>query len=380
MGSKQLSASSHSLRSTCHVIGKRTCECASASVSRWRLLLSSHEPSSKPDNLYLPRVCHVHCASLSSEAILQLVCCWLLGVCIAMSLSWLAVCSRAAITTSAKIAHPPRTIAIIYQRQASVVARWLPSSCAATTSRSNRLGWTSCRQASKQPRAAVPLGSLLPSDDENDSNDVEVGVLENQQASTSKAAVAESEQSPLRSIDMSSTVHRGTAYEQLCIETFHGIGMQLSRSGGAGDNGIDFHGSWTSSNAAASDTIGIIGQCKKERAAVGPVYVREFEGTIHRAQRRQASDTTTRGASRPLLGIYVAYAGFTPSAHTLAYQSPFPMVLCEIDDDGDIVHMKPNTAARRLMPSNLVIGVSHKAHVVGGKPSLKKVVAVVWRT
>ena len=93
-----------------------------------------------------------------------------------------------------------------------------------------------------------------------------------------------------------SAVARGTAYEFACMTTLHGwLGMQLYRTGGAGDRGIDLSGWWEPHTfgpvhsirpdiiSKPSPRIRILVQCKAESRQVGPNVVRELEGTMIRA-------------------------------------------------------------------------------------------------
>ncbi|KAJ2244338.1 hypothetical protein GGI13_006259 [Coemansia sp. RSA 455] len=113
-----------------------------------------------------------------------------------------------------------------------------------------------------------------------------------------------------------STVESGTAYENHTISIFNRLGASLERTGGAGDNGVDFRGPWT---LPEQQRFYLVGQCKYyERKKIGPSVIREWEGVMS----RQELDT---------LGVVAASSGFTSSCIQAALSSIYPIALVTID-------------------------------------------------
>ncbi|WFD32874.1 hypothetical protein MSPP1_003927 [Malassezia sp. CBS 17886] len=95
-----------------------------------------------------------------------------------------------------------------------------------------------------------------------------------------------------------SAAARGAAYELASLEKLSTwLGMQLYRTGGAGDRGIDLCGWWApgalggaldplrTRNAAADPLrMRVVVQCKAEAKPMAPAVVRELEGTLVRAK------------------------------------------------------------------------------------------------
>lgn len=88
---------------------------------------------------------------------------------------------------------------------------------------------------------------------------------------------------------------QGTVFELQVINLLKTYGINAQRTGGAGDRGVDFVGSWNLWTNSGESTNGsqinntvdgkenflsipIIGQCKSGKNPVGPKVVREFEG------------------------------------------------------------------------------------------------------
>ena len=127
---------------------------------------------------------------------------------------------------------------------------------------------------------------------------------------------------PALDAERPSSVARGTAFELLCGEVLSSVfGMELERSGGAGDRGIDLRGWWD----LPDQRIRVLGQCKCQDVGgrkMGPVLVREMEGVLHRAQ--------TTGEQR-VLGVILSSSGFSKQALIHAKSSQLPMVLAHVE-------------------------------------------------
>lgn len=78
----------------------------------------------------------------------------------------------------------------------------------------------------------------------------------------------------------SSGVFKGRAFEQNVLQHLSFTGFSLHSTGGAGDGGIDFRGTWKPNNAVKP--VPVVGQCKALSERVGVQVIRELEGTLCR--------------------------------------------------------------------------------------------------
>jgi hypothetical protein len=135
--------------------------------------------------------------------------------------------------------------------------------------------------------------------------------------------------------------------------------MSLKRVGGKSDGGIDLMGWWwlppavtgnlpKTKNAVAFDSssspsqigrrrLRVLAQCKAEKKKMGPHYVREMEGVLHRYIARnqellQSSgvEATNETDHYPLVGLLISQSRFTPSTVLRAQSSPVPFLLLHI--------------------------------------------------
>ena len=117
-----------------------------------------------------------------------------------------------------------------------------------------------------------------------------------------------------------SAVARGAAFERTVQSwLLHHLSMDLSRSGGANDDGIDLQGWWRLSRTACKIDYRAIVQCKAESKAQGPRVLRELEGTIHRT-----------GASGNVVGVLASASPFTPRSIQRAMSSQTPLLLLHL--------------------------------------------------
>ena len=128
-----------------------------------------------------------------------------------------------------------------------------------------------------------------------------------------------------------SAAGRGAAYEKACLNTLKSwMGMRLHHTGGAGDGGVDLRGWWEPGPLHAG-AYRVLVQCKAEKKPVGPVVVRELEGTLLRAgwvdQRAQAT------APEPLFAILASASGFSKQSLLHTRSSPLPMLLLHLAAD-----------------------------------------------
>jgi hypothetical protein len=132
----------------------------------------------------------------------------------------------------------------------------------------------------------------------------------------------------------SSTVDRGTRFEngtlQYLTKTFSS--MQLIRTGGANDGGVDLLGWWhineqTTSGTAASPTtslsperVRVVVQCKNEQKKLGPIHVRELRGVATRVM-----DSGSSG-----LAILASSNGFSKQCLLQGLAWDFPLLFIHL--------------------------------------------------
>ncbi|KAE8210697.1 hypothetical protein CF327_g5465 [Tilletia walkeri] len=131
---------------------------------------------------------------------------------------------------------------------------------------------------------------------------------------------------------------------------------QLERTGGAGDRGVDLTGWWyppppppppsTSRSTGNRARVRVLVQCKYQASApLGPVHMRELEGTMYRkgfeARMLGKEDDDNRDSQEiqkdegkiyrvPLLGILTSSTGFSSACARYSLASPFPLLLLHI--------------------------------------------------
>ncbi|THH04505.1 hypothetical protein EW145_g5475 [Phellinidium pouzarii] len=131
--------------------------------------------------------------------------------------------------------------------------------------------------------------------------------------------------------------------------------MSLRRIGGKDDGGIDLCGWWwlpplsSSSSSLPSPSgmrddltviatneegvtrrrVRVIAQCKAERKKLGPNYVREMEGVLHR-HLHMPKDTDTQQLVVPTVALLVSESAFTKSTVLRALSSPLPFMLLHL--------------------------------------------------
>lgn len=160
-----------------------------------------------------------------------------------------------------------------------------------------------------------------------------------------------------------STWEVGTLFElrslQLLQENFS---MALERVAGPGDGGVDLVGWWwlpqlpglpELSNVTTEDglsgygvsRIRVLAQCKAEKSKLGPNYVREMEGVLHRVLHSgvsaSGSELISSGGTNPptsnaqlrpspTVAMIVSQSRFTNNAMMRAMSSPIPFILLHL--------------------------------------------------
>lgn len=155
-----------------------------------------------------------------------------------------------------------------------------------------------------------------------------------------------------------SAVHRGGAFEAKCMRLLQDhFSMTLQRVGGASDGGVDLQGWWwlpTSAHAPHTDSttdhrrMRVLAQCKAEKKKIGPAYLREMEGVLHRctvgvphaqpppAESAEREQDTPAQNSYPTIGMFLSSSPFTKQALLRAHSSPFPFCLLHLPEPDEL--------------------------------------------
>lgn len=127
--------------------------------------------------------------------------------------------------------------------------------------------------------------------------------------------------------------------------------MQLRRTGGKADKGVDFVGWWhleqypEANQSSQPQVVRIVGQCKAYRAAIGPSHVREFDAVVAQAQ---------LNSHHPVLGILCSEKGFSAAAYSAMRISLSCLLFYKSDVTNGLVHtaLFGNAAAQALTKSD----------------------------
>lgn len=152
-----------------------------------------------------------------------------------------------------------------------------------------------------------------------------------------------------------STVYRGTAFENRCLDILRDkLFMSLSRVGGKDDGGIDLVGWWWLPDIASSQRsdslprkrVRVLAQCKAEKKKASPKYVREMEGVLYRYMQDkgvvESEDEQGSILSTTCVGLLLSESPFTKSTLLRAHSSPLPFLLLHIPPLD--IHASGNTA------------------------------------
>lgn len=137
--------------------------------------------------------------------------------------------------------------------------------------------------------------------------------------------------------------------------------MSLRRVGGKGDGGIDMEGWWwiphveNGLSVHQRRRIRVVAQCKAEKKKVGPKYIRELEGVLHRFQvpgnlekninleriDLQEPVVANAHAAQPRhissLGLFISESPFTKATILRAQSSSIPLLLLYLPpEDGPL--------------------------------------------
>ena len=123
-------------------------------------------------------------------------------------------------------------------------------------------------------------------------------------------------------ITSSSSQELGRRFEAQVVEYLSEYDFNLSVTKRSHDQGIDFKGFWNFPflKQVNPHPIPILGQCKREKDAVGVKYIREFEGVLSHYQLQKS-------ANQNVVGVFVSYSGFSEHAVRQALDSKQPIIL-----------------------------------------------------
>ncbi|KAG6855889.1 hypothetical protein H0H87_009687 [Tephrocybe sp. NHM501043] len=146
----------------------------------------------------------------------------------------------------------------------------------------------------------------------------------------------------------STTVYRGTAFEHRAQNILqNNLSMSLRRVGGKSDGGIDLLGWWWLPSLDASDIteprrrLRVLAQCKAEKKKIGPKFIRELEGVLHRYLSLSAHSFNTRNQNTqapnvvqspqyPLVALFISESPYTRSTLLRVQTSPVPLLLLHL--------------------------------------------------
>jgi Protein of unknown function (DUF2034) len=210
----------------------------------------------------------------------------------------------------------------------------------------------------KKPAAEITIGSEgAPTQDK----------IKKKTKRVSKTAPKEV-QEPVKSRDRKTTTEVGTSFELRSLKLLQdNFSMTLDRVAGPGDGGVDLVGWWWlprlpglpgTITQIASDRDGVpqlqsrirvLAQCKAEKNKMGPNYVREMEGVLHRVLHSHSNVPSTESSGfdvsntpeatvadssslRPIpaIAMIISQSRFTNGAVTRAMSSPIPFILLHL--------------------------------------------------
>ena len=180
------------------------------------------------------------------------------------------------------------------------------------------------------------------------------------------------------------TIEVGTSFELRSLQLLHdNFSMALDRVAGPGDGGVDLVGWWwlprlpslselessatqdgivMSGSSPASSRIRVLAQCKAEKIKMGPNYVREMEGVLHRVLNSPSGSFSTElglgdgvnaPESKPFLqpiptvAMLISQSRFTNGAVMRAMSSPIPFIL---------LHLPPDSPAAKAVEEGEEVG------------------------
>ena len=130
-------------------------------------------------------------------------------------------------------------------------------------------------------------------------------------------------------LNRSSTVYRGTRYEYTTLNALNRLFLDLERTGGRGDRGIDLLGSWNL--PAFAHPIRVLVSCKSHAKVVQVNWVRELEGL-------SAGDPRGTNNGR-VIGLLVAKGEATIGVRDALARSQLPLGFINVTLEGQVRQM-----------------------------------------
>ncbi|TDL24611.1 hypothetical protein BD410DRAFT_719125 [Rickenella mellea] len=168
-------------------------------------------------------------------------------------------------------------------------------------------------------------------------------------------------------IPSKSTVEKGLQFEKRSLALLQAqMSMSLHHVGGKDDGGIDLQGWWwlpplSLHNIPFRRRLRILAQCKAEKKRMGPNYVREIEGVLHRYAHTSKPESPSEYPSHPTVGLLISESEFTKSTIVQALSSPIPLL---------IIHLPPLNEDSSDDVENASIGYALWNPALGGKNGL----------
>ena len=110
------------------------------------------------------------------------------------------------------------------------------------------------------------------------------------------------------------------------------LSMSLNRVGGKSDGGIDLQGWWwlPFAPSAFSDPthrrrVRVFAQCKAEKKKIGPKYIREMEGVLHRYL----------NGPNPMVALFISESNFTKETLLRTRSSSIPFFLLHLPPENE---------------------------------------------
>lgn len=130
------------------------------------------------------------------------------------------------------------------------------------------------------------------------------------------------------------TVYVGTHYEYTVAQSLLRLGFSLIRTGRRSDNGIDLLGHWTI--PTLPEPLPVLIQCKAKQS-VGPVYVRELEGSF--------ASVPVEWRRKNVLGLLVTTQKASKAVTHMIGMSRWPMGFMKVSKEGVVEQLLWNKSA-----------------------------------
>ena len=150
------------------------------------------------------------------------------------------------------------------------------------------------------------------------------------------------------------------------------LSMSLNQVGGKSDGGIDLQGWWwlpfvpnAFTDPNHRQRVRVFAQCKAEKKKIGPKYIREMEGVLH----RHLNDPN------PMVALFISESHFTKEALWRTQSSSIPFFLLHLpseheDDIGSMVWNHALSGTNGLLQGKVEARWERSLNRGVGRPSL----------